>query len=147
MPWDFKSFSSFPTQKGEGGQKHIQETYKKCTAQELTVLEIVAQLSSPSTKCHKATDGQYIAMYVIVSSYHASAGLRKGMQFISHADTHAHWHRTHLLMSVLKDGCQSWQQILNGWCHFCHTNDIHNCFQCSQNATQNFRVLLTQIFI
>jgi hypothetical protein len=40
----------------------------------------MAQLSFPSTKCHKATDDQYIGMYGIASSYHVTAGLRKGLK-------------------------------------------------------------------
>lgn len=151
-------FNTFPTQKREQEQKTRRRRIRNVQHKNLLYLKYWHNfLHRPPSQGSRWY--QYIALLVTVSSYQASAGLGKGIPFVSYTHTHTNMntgtdtntcrdeHKTHLLMSVLKDRCQPWKQILNRWCHFCHTNDIHNCFQCSQNATQNFWVLLTQIFI
>jgi len=143
----------FPHKRGKGDKNIYMKHIRNAQHKNLLYLKYWHNFLLPPPKTHKTTDDKYIAMYIIVSSYHVTAEIRKGMPFISrarahtHTHTHTHTHKTHLFMSVLKDGCQSWQQIINGRCQFFYTNDIHNYFQCWKNATQNFWLLLTQIFI
>merc|ERR1711963_65923 len=51
----------------------------------------------------------------------------------------------HLFVPVLQNRCQTSQQILDGWCHLCHTNHVDNCLHCPQNRTQHLRVLFTKV--
>src|SRR4051812_34773193 len=50
-------------------------------------------------------------------------------------------------MSIAQDWCESWQEILNRWCHVRHTDDIHDRLQCAENRCEHIRVLLTEILI
>mmetsp|Transcript_74277 Transcript_74277/g.86204 ORF Transcript_74277/g.86204 Transcript_74277/m.86204 type:complete len:270 (-) Transcript_74277:22-831(-) len=53
----------------------------------------------------------------------------------------------HFLMSVLENRRQTRQKILDWRSHLLHTNDVNNSFQCSEDRTQDFWVLLTEILI
>lgn len=53
----------------------------------------------------------------------------------------------HLFVSILEDGGQSWQQILDGGLHLVHADHVDDSLQSSQNGTQHLRVLLTQTFV
>ena len=53
----------------------------------------------------------------------------------------------YLLMPVFQDRSETRQQILDGGRHLGHTNDIHNGLEGTQDGSQHFRVLLSQVLI
>lgn len=50
-------------------------------------------------------------------------------------------------MPVFENGCEPGQQVLDGWGHLGHSNDIHNGLESTKNGAQHLWVLLTQVLI
>lgn len=48
---------------------------------------------------------------------------------------------------VFQDWSQSWKQVLDGWGHLGHTDDVDDSLESPQDATKYFRILFTQILI
>ena len=82
----------FPHKRGKGDKNIYMKHIRNAQHKNLLYLKYWHNFLLPPPKSHKTTDDKYIAMYIIVSSYHVTAEIRKGMPFISHADTHTHTH-------------------------------------------------------
>ena len=48
---------------------------------------------------------------------------------------------------VFQDRSKPGEEVLDGWSHLCHADDVDNGLESSQYAAQNFRVLLTKVLI
>ena len=53
----------------------------------------------------------------------------------------------HLLVPILQDGSETGQQVLDGWGHFGHTDDVHYGLEGTENRAQHLGVLLTEILV
>mmetsp|Transcript_86974 Transcript_86974/g.243811 ORF Transcript_86974/g.243811 Transcript_86974/m.243811 type:complete len:418 (+) Transcript_86974:455-1708(+) len=52
-----------------------------------------------------------------------------------------------LLVAILQDRSQAWQQILDRRRHLCHTDDVHDRLHSAQNRSQDLGVLFTQVLV
>mmetsp|Transcript_29025 Transcript_29025/g.67289 ORF Transcript_29025/g.67289 Transcript_29025/m.67289 type:complete len:780 (-) Transcript_29025:1289-3628(-) len=53
----------------------------------------------------------------------------------------------HLLVSILQNGGEAWQQLLDGRGHLGHTNDVDDALEATQDGAQHLGILFTEVLV